>query len=43
VSGLIVRVATLECLIKTKEESGLEKEQAALPVLRRVLEERAKA
>jgi hypothetical protein len=42
-SGLIVRVATLECLIKTKEESGLGIDQATLPVLRRVLEERAKA
>jgi hypothetical protein len=42
-SGLKVRVATPECLIKTKEESSLEKNQAALPVLRRVLAERAKA
>jgi hypothetical protein len=42
-SGLIVQVATLECLIKTKEESGLEKDQAVLPLLRHVLEERAKA
>ena len=41
-SGLKVRVATLECLIKTKEESGLEIDQAVLPILRRLLEERAK-
>ncbi len=39
----MVRVATLECLIKTKKESGLEKDQAALPSLRRVFEEKAKA
>jgi hypothetical protein len=42
-SGLKVRVLTLESLIKTQEETGQEKDRAALPVLRRVLEERAKA
>ena len=42
-TSLVVRVATLECLIKTKEESGLEIDQAALPVLRRVSEEKSKS
>jgi predicted nucleotidyltransferase len=42
-AGLKVRVATLESLIKTKEQSGREIDQAALPVLRRVLEEKSKA
>jgi hypothetical protein len=41
--ALKVRVSTLESLIKTKEETGQEKDRAALPLLRRVLEERAKA
>ena len=41
--ALKVRVSTLESLIKTKEETGQEKDRAALPVLRRLLEERAKA
>jgi hypothetical protein len=37
--ALKVRVSTLESLIKTKEETGQEKDRAALPLLRRVLEE----
>jgi hypothetical protein len=41
--ALEVRVLTLETLVKTKEETGQEKDRAALPLLRRVLEERAKA
>jgi hypothetical protein len=41
--ALKVRVSTLESLVKTKEETGQEKDRAALPLLRRVLEERAKA
>jgi len=40
--ALKVRVSTLENLIKTKEETGQEKDRAALPVLRRVLEEKSK-
>jgi len=40
--GLKVRVATLECLIRTREESGLEIDQATLPILRRVLEEKSR-
>ena len=41
--GLKVRVLTLENLVKTKEETGQEKDRAALPVLRRVLEEKSKS
>ena len=41
--GVTVRVLSLESLVKTKEETGQEKDKAALPVLRRVLEERAKS
>jgi len=41
--GLKVRVLSLEGLVKTKEETGQEKDKAVLPVLRRVLEERAKS
>lgn len=41
--ALKVRVSTLESLIKTKEETGQEKDRAALPVLRRVLEEKSKS
>ena len=41
--GLKLRVATLESLIKTKEASGLEKDRAVLPVLRRLLEEKSKS
>ena len=37
------RVLSLETLVKTKEETGQEKDKAVLPVLRRVLEERAKS
>ncbi|HXX21563.1 MAG TPA: hypothetical protein VEO19_00275 [Terriglobia bacterium] len=41
--ALKVRVSTLESLVKSKEETGQEKDRAALPVLRRVLEERSKS
>jgi predicted nucleotidyltransferase len=41
--GFKVRVLSLERLVKTKEETGQEKDKAVLPVLRRVLEERAKS
>jgi len=41
--GLKVRVLTLENLVKTKEETGQEKDRAALPLLRRVLEEESKS
>lgn len=41
--GLKVRVLSLERLVKTKEETGQEKDIAVLPVLLRVLEERAKS
>jgi len=41
--ALKVRVSTLESLIKTKEETGQEKDRAALPLLRRVLEEKSKS
>jgi hypothetical protein len=41
--GLKVRVLTLENLVKTKEETGQEKDRAALPLLRRVLEEKSKS
>jgi hypothetical protein len=41
--ALNVRVSTLESLVKTKEETGQEKDRAALPVLRRVLEEKSKS
>jgi len=41
--GLKVRVLSLERLVKTKEETGQEKDKAVLPVLRRLLEERAKS
>lgn len=40
--GLTVRVLNLESLVKTKEETGQEKDQAVLPILRRVLEEKSK-
>jgi hypothetical protein len=33
---------SLERLVKTKEETGQEKDRAVLPVLRRVLEEKSK-
>jgi len=41
--GLKVRVSSLESLVKTKEETGQEKDRAALPVLRRLLEETSKS
>jgi len=41
--GLKVRVLSLERLVKTKEETGQEKDKAVLPVLRRLLEERSKS
>jgi len=34
---------SLERLVKTKEETGQEKDKAVLPVLRRLLEEKAKS
>lgn len=39
---LKVRVLTLSALIKTKEETGGEKDRAVLPTLRRTLEEKSK-
>jgi len=38
--GLRVRVLKLETLIKVKEETAGEKDEAALPILRRTLQER---
>jgi predicted nucleotidyltransferase len=40
--GLKVRVLSLERLIKTKEETGQEKDRAALPLLRQVLKQKSK-
>ncbi|HEV2352096.1 MAG TPA: hypothetical protein VG028_19865 [Terriglobia bacterium] len=40
--GLKVRVLGLSAIIKSKEESGGEKDQAVLPTLRRTLEEKSK-
>jgi len=40
--GLKVRVSSLESLVKTKEETGQEKDRAVLPVLRRLLEEKTR-
>lgn len=40
--GLKVRVSTLDSLIKTKEETGQEKDRAVLPVLRRIKEASSK-
>jgi hypothetical protein len=42
-AGLKVQVLSLESLVKTKEETGQEKDSAALPILRRVLEEKSKS
>jgi len=39
-TGLSVRLLDLETLIRTKEETGGEKDRAVLAILRRVLEER---
>jgi hypothetical protein len=41
--GLKVRVLSLKGLVRTKEETGQEKDKAVLPMLRRVLEERSKS
>ena len=41
--GLNAWVLNLERLVKTKEETGQEKDRAVLPMLRRVLEERTKS
>jgi hypothetical protein len=41
-SGLTVRVLNLATLIKTKEETGGEKDRAILPTLRRTLEEKSR-
>jgi predicted nucleotidyltransferase len=41
--GFKVRVLSLERLIRTKEETGQEKDRGILPMLRRVLEERSKS
>jgi hypothetical protein len=40
--GLTVHVLNLSTLIKTKEETGGEKDRAVLPTLRRTLEEKSK-
>ena len=40
--GLVVKVLDLETQIAIKEEIGSEKDRAALPILRRTLEERRK-
>jgi hypothetical protein len=40
---LKVRVLSLERLMKSKEETGQEKDRAVLPVLRQVLEEKSKS
>jgi hypothetical protein len=40
---LKVRVLSLESLVKTKEETGQEKDRAVLPVLRHILEEKSKS
>lgn len=42
VSGLHLRVLNLETLIKVKEETGHEKDQAVLPILRSTLREKSK-
>jgi hypothetical protein len=41
-AGLVVRILTLEKLIEIKEKAGRDKDRAAMPVLRRTLEERNK-
>jgi hypothetical protein len=41
--GLRVRVLSLQLLVRSKEETGQEKDRAALPLLRRVLEEKTKS
>jgi predicted nucleotidyltransferase len=42
VAGFTLRVLDLEAVIETKRETGHEKDQAMLPVLRRTLEEKRK-
>lgn len=41
-AGLKTRVLALSAIIKTKEETGGEKDRAVLPILRRTLEEKSK-
>jgi predicted nucleotidyltransferase len=41
--GIKARVLSLEGLVKTKEETGQEKDKAVLPLLRSLLEERSKS
>ena len=41
--GLNVRVLSLESLVKTKEETGQEKDRAVLPLLCQLLEEKTKS
>jgi hypothetical protein len=41
--GLKVRILSLARLVKTKEETGQEKDRAVLPVLRQVLKEKSKS
>jgi hypothetical protein len=40
--GLKVHVLNLDLLIRTKEETGRDRDRAVLPVLRRTLEEKSK-
>ena len=40
--GMTIRVLDLSTLIQVKEETGGEKDNAMLPVLRRTLQERSK-
>lgn len=40
---LTVRTLTLEDLVRTKEETGQEKDRAVLPILRRLLQEKSKS
>ncbi len=43
VAGVKIRVLDLAAVIKTKEETGRDKDKATLPVLRRTLEEKIKS
>ena len=38
-AGLIIRLASLEDVIRSKEAAGREKDRAQLPLMRRTLEE----
>lgn len=40
--GAVVRVVTLEMLIRSKEEMGRDRDRTVLPILRAALEERRK-